>query len=366
MNHTLSFKPDLEECLDRVNKWLHGEKTDRPPVRFSRHNAEFEQRDRGEFNWQSLKDRWFDTDYQIRKFEKTLPGKKFHAETFPVFWPNLGPNVFAACYGCRHEYGEVTAWAEPSLFDEGPPFEGMVIENGLPMINWQSDYIQKLDEMTKQAIERSDGRYMVGYTDLHPGLDFAAALRGTEQLLYDVYDQPDEIIRLTRHVHQDFLRIYERYDSMLKHAGHYSVSWLNVPASGRLHIPSCDFASMISQEQFIDLAMNDLAAETTSMDINIFHVDGPGVARHLDQILTLPKLNAIQWVQGVAEDAPIMQWVPMIKKVQTAGKGIMIDLSMEELNPFMKAVEPQGIFLCIATDTEQEELEILERLKTWH
>ena len=32
----------------------------------------------------------------------------FYGETFPVFWPNLGPNVYAAFHGAGPEYGEVT------------------------------------------------------------------------------------------------------------------------------------------------------------------------------------------------------------------------------------------------------------------
>ena len=32
-------------------------------------------------------------------FLKSIEGRRFHGETFPVFFPNLGPDVYAAFYG---------------------------------------------------------------------------------------------------------------------------------------------------------------------------------------------------------------------------------------------------------------------------
>lgn len=63
------------------------------------------------------------------------------------------------------------------------------------------------------------------------------------------------------------------------------------------------------------------------MTHNIFHMDGKGVAHHMDAILELPNVQAIQWVQGVADDMPIMQWTPLIQKIQAAGKSVVVDYS---------------------------------------
>ena len=40
-------------------------------------------------------------------------GRKFYAETFPIFWPNLGPEVFSAFHECELEYAEVTSYSIP-------------------------------------------------------------------------------------------------------------------------------------------------------------------------------------------------------------------------------------------------------------
>ncbi len=51
---------------------------------------------------------------------------------------------------------------------------------------------------------------------------------------------------------------------------------------GRMHIPSCDFSTMISQDFFNEFGLPLLQREVKTMTQNVFHMDGKGVARHLD------------------------------------------------------------------------------------
>jgi hypothetical protein len=69
-------------------------------------------------------------------------------------------------------------------------------------------------------------------------------------------------------------------------------------------------------------------------------------------------------VQGVGDDYPILQWIPLIKEIQ-AKKPVIVDLQKHELEPLMEQVKPEGIFLWIATATEAEELAIIKRLEKW-
>ncbi len=101
------------------------------------------------------------------------------------------------------------------------------------------------------------------------------------------------------------------------------------------------------------------------MTHNIFHMDGKGVARHLDLILELPGVQAIQWVQGVSDDQPILQWVPLIKRIQSVGKSVVVDLAKTELEDFIRAVRPEGIFLCLPSESEEEEQWLINRIERW-
>lgn len=352
----LETKPDYAEAMARIEAWYQQQVIDRPPVRFSRHNALYDAADAAsQARYPSLRDWWFDVEAQIERFHRGMEGKHYHGETFPVFWPNLGPNVLAACYGSELAFGEVTSWAEPILHDYAQK----------PVLDMQSPYLKNLEAQTRLALECAPGRYLVGYTDMHPGMDWLAALRGTQELLYDLYDEPEAALALLDDVTTGFLSFYDHFDQMLKAAGQPSVTWMEIPAEGRLHIPSSDFSTMLSADHYLQFVHPALERECSAMTHNIFHVDGKGVARHLDTILQLPNLQAIQWVQGMADDMPILQWVPLIKRVQAAGKSVVVDLQLDELDPFMERVDPEGILICIGTESEAQELEIINRLLHW-
>ncbi len=56
-------------------------------------------------------------ELQVDLFLQSIEGRRFHAETFPVYFPNLGPDVYAAFYGAQLVFGEVTSWSVPLVRD---------------------------------------------------------------------------------------------------------------------------------------------------------------------------------------------------------------------------------------------------------
>jgi hypothetical protein len=351
--------PHFEMAMKRVDAWYENEIIDRPPVRFIAHNAFLEtaKQDISNYSPQEKESWWFDAELQVDLFIRSIAGRRFHGETFPVFFPNLGPDVYAAFYGTQLIFGDVTSWSVPQL-SEWAQIDQLHLD-------LDNVYFKKIEQLTQHALERCPGKFLVGYSDLHPGLDCVAAWRDPLQLCYDMVDQPDQVKRLAELATQDFERIYNHFDRILKVAGQLSVSWMGIPSFGRMHIPSCDFSAMISPACFQEFGLPILQREVKSMTHNIFHMDGRGVARHLEAILSVTEVHAIQWVQGVGEDYAIMQWVPFIKQLQTRGVPIIVDLSPAELDEFVSVMDPQGLFLWLASESEDQELEILERLKRW-
>ena len=74
--------------------------------------------------------------------------------------------------------------------------------------------------------------------------------------------------------------------------------------------------------------------------------------------------SSVQRLQGVGDDLPILQWLPVIRKIQAAGKGVVVDLQIGELEPLIAATKPDGLYLCIPAD-EQDQPDILKRLEKW-
>ena len=357
----LETKPNFDEAMERVHAWYEGELLDRPPLMFARGAAGAKPVPHKD--WKTPKDRWYDTEFIVDSFVEGCKVKNYLAETFPIFWPNLGPNIFTAMYGVPYEFGEGTTWSvidKSKLYDDDD-----VLDFTPPKFDMNNEYMKKLDEMTDYAIEKCRGWAIVGYTDLHPGGDWAAALKGNETLLLGLYSQPEDVKKLIRSCEKDFFEFYDHFDKKLKAAKQPSATWLGIPSFHRMHVPSCDFSYMISPEHFMEFFYDGLAAECEHMDENIFHIDGVGVARHTDAILTLPKLNAVQWVQGPGKNLPILQWVPYLKRIQESGKGIVISLNEREFDELTEAMSPKGLYLAIGTSSEDSEREIIKKAEKW-
>jgi hypothetical protein len=355
----LAGKPDFAMAMKRVYAWYEGEIIDRVPVRFMAHNAVFNLGDtEGKRPPEEQKQRWFEVERRVEEYAKSIEGKTFRGETFPMFDPNLGPDVYAAFYGAELTFGEVTSWSHP-IVHEWEDMQKLKLD-------MNNEYFKTVEALMHCAIEYGKGKFLVGYTDLHPSEDCAMAWRGLERFCLDLHEYPQQAKQLIEIAYADFHTIFDRFDSILKAAHLPSVCWIGLPSFGKFHVPSCDFSALISTEHFVEFSLPVLQREVKPMTHNVYHVDGRGVARHIDHILAVPEINGIQWVQQMGRDRPIMQWVPLIRKIQAADKGVIVDLQVEELESFLDEVEPEGIFLWAGTEDEEEQLAIIKRLEKWH
>jgi len=206
----LAWKPDMDRCMDRILAWFEQQVLDRPPVRFYKHNEQYEagQALLGS-RWRTLEGRWFDVEYQIDAFERVAATTTFQAETFPVFWPSLGPNVYSAFYAGRLDFTEVTSWYQPVL---GDPGDLSLLQHN----PFESVYFKKLEALTRRALEGCRGRYLVGYTDLHASLDCVAAWRGPTNLCLDMIATPEKLPPVLDRSVWDFQAIFHHFDATLK------------------------------------------------------------------------------------------------------------------------------------------------------
>ena len=357
-NVELENMPQFSKSMERIYAWFEGEVIDRAPIRFSQHNADYNKKEYSK-TWPTLEDRWMDAEYAVNDYVNRLGNKPLLAETFPVYFPNLGPNWYAGCFGAAMEWGDVTAWAEPIVADYDRDLPRVVFDRDCAMF-------RKMEELTDYALSICEGKFMVGYTDLHPGVDCAMALRGIQNLLFDLVDRPEHALELIAKCEEPFFDMFDYFDAKLKAHGLPSATWMTVPSFGKLYIPSADFSAMISPADFERFVYPSLEKECLYFTHNIFHMDGKHVANHTDRILSLPNLHAVQWVQGVGEDEPILQWVPYLKRILKAGKSIIIDIKVSELEPFIGAFDkPDGIMLCIPSDSTEEQEAIIKRVEKW-
>jgi hypothetical protein len=110
-----------------------------------------------------------------------------------------------------------------------------------------------------------------------------------------------------------------------------------------------------------------LIEECKFYDRSIYHLDGPGALKHLDSILSIPKLNAVQWVPG-AGNGGFERWIPVYQKIQAAGKGIQLaTVSLKNLELVFETLRPEGVwFSGIEGVHDRETAEaVLKRIAAW-
>ncbi len=108
--------------------------------------------------------------------------------------------------------------------------------------------------------------------------------------------------KLLNRVESDYFQVYDHWYALLRAAGQPITSWLPLVADSKYYIPSNDFSIMISQRMFDEFFLPGIIRECQFFDRSIYHLDGPGALRHLDLILAIPELDALQWVFGAGNE----------------------------------------------------------------
>ena len=301
----------------------------------------------------NLKERWTDTEFIIQNGNLQMQNTYYTGEAFPMLWPNLGPDVFAALYGTEMIFGENTAWAVPFLSEKEAEQEPKFI------FNRNGEYYRKLIEMTQAITEDAKDKYIAGITDLHPGADGLVSMRGPENLCYDTIDRPEFIQKGTLELFKGFKEICDELYAITTKYQRGSANWSGIWHPGKWYVTSCDFCCMISEDMFEDLVAPELELELGYLEANIYHMDGPGAIKHLDRLLKMEKLQGIQWVPGAGQPSA-SYWLPMLKKIQDSGRMIQVNVELGELETMLRNLRPEGVFYNLSCRDAEEAEEVLK------
>ncbi len=352
------FKPDYEATRRRIDAFWKCELIDRPVVQFDLTRSLAECVPAPESRHATPAERWLDADYQAALALANLSNREFMGDALPIAYPNLGPEIFSALYGCPIGFGDYgTSWTTPILEDWS--------QAGDLRLDWDSPYLKKLHEMTDRLLEVGKGKFIVGMTDWHPGGDAIAAFRDPENLARDMVDHVEQVKALLGRVEQDYFRIYDMFYDKLRAAGQPITSWTTLVHDGKYYIPSNDFSIMVSKRMFDDVFLPGIVNECRFLDRSIYHLDGPGALRHLDSLLAIPELHAVQWVFGAGNEG-FARWIPVYKKIQAAGKGVQVNCDFAEIDAIIETLNPHGVFLTMAGVPSREAGEdLLKKLERW-
>jgi 5-methyltetrahydrofolate--homocysteine methyltransferase len=223
-------------------------------------------------------------DELLDLFVPRLEAIHYFGDAFPRFWPNYGPGIVATRAGAFLHAVQDTTWFSPS-------FHGDVAE-----LNVKDTHISpwwlRVTAVTRAGIERWGEQLSIGFTDLGGNLDIIAHLRGTHQLLLDLFDAPQEIDRLVRETNALWIGCYEELYELTRQ-GRGITCWGPCWSPGRGYLLQSDFSYMISPQMFERYVLPDLSTCCHSLDYAFYHLDGKGQLPHLDMLLSMEGLRGI-------------------------------------------------------------------------
>lgn len=251
----------------------------------------------------------------IDALDHWLSRQEYLGDAFPmVNFDAFGPGVLAAFCGARLDNTSGGVWFFPK--------KEMEIEDIHVQYDPQNEYVQRIKAIYRAGLEKWNGSVIMGLPDLGGVMDVAATFRGSENLLMDLYDCPEEVARLNEEIQKAWYEAYEDFMQVLK-PQKYNTNWAGLLSDAPSYVIQCDFSYMIGNPMFKEFVLETLRTDTKRLTNTIYHLDGVGELNHLEDILTLKDLNAVQWVFGDGKP-PAECWLDVYRRIVQAGKQIQI------------------------------------------
>jgi hypothetical protein len=286
---------------------------------------------------------WLDPVYRRKQAEHDLSRTHFLAEAIPIFDTQIGPGSLSTFLGARPEFAVDTVWYWPCIKD--PDRYGPIrfsAENN----PWLDAHLALVDE----GIKHTNGRYLVSIPDMIENLDTLASLRGDSLLLFDMIERPAWVIEKISEINQAYFAAFDLiFDRVKDEQGGCVFSAFRVWGPGKTAKIQCDISATISAKMFRKFVQPGLQEQVRWLDFSIYHLDGTTCFQHIDPLLEIDGLNAIEWTpQAGKPGGGSPEWFDLYRRIKAGGKSVQcIGVEDEEVIPLLDAIGPDGVYILL-------------------
>lgn len=354
-------KENWQGTQQRFTKWWNCEKMDRPLIwAVARREKLLEGLEQEELP-KTPKEMHLSLDVKIPQMRNICRTHRFMADSFPYIDLNLGAGSMATYLGSEPEFAWDTIWFKECVTD-WKDFNIHFDENN----SWFKYHFN----IIKQAQACANGEFLVAIPDIIENVDILSALRGPQEFCYDLIDEPELIKSLIDKIDKIYFKYYDRfYDTVKEKDGSCSYTAFHIWGQGKTAKVQCDFSAMMSPSQFQEFVLPSLKKQCKQLDNSIYHLDGKDAIRHIDALMQIKELNALQWTPGAGNpDGGDVQWYPLYEKVRAAGKSLWINIYDGQYEDWIKHADQiidyfgnQGIYLIFPTLSENEANRLISR-----
>lgn len=352
----VSYKNDIAAAQERVEAWWRHEVSGRPVMLLTAPDVSDDAHSAPPVSQPDDLDRWWsDPTHVIPRLKRALASTYYGGEALPLAFPvspglvsitnkYLGaPNIFV---------NQNTTWSEPIISDwTTRPKLQFDAQN-----DWWRRTVRLL-EAGVAMVRELGAPVFLGIPDLNGPTEILSGLRGQQRFAMDFYDNPDEIDPALREVQDAWFEVYKRCTAIAHTCGGY-FCWMGVWSERPMIDLQSDFSCLISSEMFDHYLLPYIVEQARAIERTIYHLDGPGAVRHLDSLLAVEEINAIQWIQG-AGAGRMSEWIGLLKRIQDGGKLISVTCDPDEVPLLQNALDSSSLMLVVSAGSRSEADELI-------
>ena len=315
---SIDFTPERWALIkDTTRRWWARE-LDRPliPVRVGGRDPGRAKPDVPLLSQENCHDFSISADQIIDRIDYELSTYHYLGDSFPFFSMDVfGPGVVAAFLGATLDNSTGRVWFHP-------PARKPIRE-----IHFRFDpdnaWFLRICDIYRAGLRRWQGQVLMPMTDLGGNMDIPSTFRPGEELLMDLYDEPEEAKRLVWEAHEAWHQYFDALNDVLQPVNPGYSDWAQIYSEKPAYMLQCDFSYMIGPEMFEEFVLPELAASCRRLEQSFYHMDGIGQLPHLDLLLAIPELGGVQWSPG--EGKPdCRHWPETYQKIAAAKKNIQL------------------------------------------
>lgn len=346
----MHFKPDWTEARERLCRWWADEATDRVVALVTAPRRGVTRRP----VLDKVPDKYTDMATVMQNVDTALESTFFGGEAIPCHWVYLGPVPLSGFMGCEMHFRPDTVW-HSQRFDSWDSVDQLAFDPSNP-------WYRLLCDLVRESVKRARGTYLVSGQGFGCVSDVIADLWGSEPTLMAMLDQPEAVTAAARKLVGISKLLYDQVDALCAPYQEGSFDWLRLWAPGRIWTLQSDLCCMISPQAFRDFVLEELREEAEHVDHAFYHLDGPGAIKHLDAILGIEAIDGIQWVPGSGASRDPMDWIDLFRRVQAAGKKLLIYCPPERVTPLLASISKKGVCLSVSCSDQSSAEEVLSTL----
>ena len=312
----------------------------------------------------TLEERYGNAAFRASENHYRLSRSIFPLDILPGAITDLGPGSLALFLGSQPGFSEDTVWYHPCMESEPAPEK-------LPPLRFdESNRWWKITEdILRRCVEMARGEYLVSCPDLVENMDTLSSLRGAQTLCFDLAERPEWVEEKIREINNVWFDAYQRiYDIIKLDDGSSAFGAFYIWGPGKVAKVQCDASAMFSPKMYRRFVAPALAAQCEWLDHSLYHLDGTQALIHLDALLEITPLDAIEWTpQAGIETGGNPRWYDLYRRILGAGKSVqVVNVEPDEVVPLLDAIGNRGVYVLIQFKNEQEVEQVLKRVEGYY